>query len=94
MMTSLENIEISGDFPRIFFIIVVNISAANGNKGERKLKNSQVSQPPPEPGKEGGRGGGGGGGRRENRGRKGYGRLKMKGREAGEQYKTVTFFTY
>ena len=45
-------------FHEFFFKIVVNISAANGNKGERKLKNSQVSQPPPEPGKEGGRGGG------------------------------------
>ena len=52
------------------------------------------------------RGGGGGGdrgaGARENRGREGYGRRERKGREAGvlrgreagEQYKTVNFFTY
>ena len=51
-------------------------------------------------------GGGGGGdrgaGARENRGREGYGRRERKGwevgvlrgREAGEQYKTMNFFTY
>ena len=44
----------------------------------------------------------GGAGARENRGREGYGRRERKGREAGvlrgreagEQYKTVNFFTY
>ena len=43
-----------------------------------------------------------GAGARENRGREGYGRRERKGREAGvlrgweagEQYKTVNFFTY
>ena len=43
-----------------------------------------------------------GAGARENRGRKGYGRRESKGREAGvlrgrqagEQYKAVNFFTY
>ena len=43
-----------------------------------------------------------GAGARENRGREGYGRREKKGREAGvlrgreagEQYKTVNFFTY
>ena len=47
-------------------------------------------------------GGGRGAGARENRGREGYGRRERKGREAevlrgreaGEQYKTVNFFTY
>ena len=47
-------------------------------------------------------GGDRGAGARENRGREGYGRRERKGREAGvlrgreagEQYKTVNFFTY
>ena len=50
----------------------------------------------------GGGGGDRGAGARENRGREGYGRRERKGREAGvlrgreagEQYKTVNFFTY
>ena len=52
--------------------------------------------------KEVGGGGDRGAGARENRGREGYGRREKKereagvlrGREAGEQYKTVNFFTY
>ena len=47
-------------------------------------------------------GGDRGAGARENRGREGYGRRESKGRkvgvlrvrEAGDQYKTVNFFTY
>ena len=50
----------------------------------------------------GGGGGDRGAGARENRGREGHGRRERKGREAGvlrgrgagEQYKTVNFFTY
>ena len=50
----------------------------------------------------GGGGGDKGAGARENRGREGYGRRERKGREAGvlrgreagEQYKTMNFFVY
>ena len=73
----------------MFFEFYVFALSATSNKSERVFKLKIV-------------GGDRGAGARENRGREGYGRRERKGREAGvlrgreagEQYKAVNFFTY